>query len=227
MSPAAPTHADLQYQTAGEDVYRGDATAVVSRVAYAGTERLSIRRDGRSLRFEAEARYTRTAPDGKSGAEARFVQMLRPDGSFEDSLDDDPDFLTILNQPFAVRLDRVTLQDVRELHGRVPFAASSPLEGHTLLHGFLRPAVNGPIDGRPTAAVRFEAEGPMDGGLPGHGDAAVSGRMRMDGIAYYAVDDGLLLALNVTLTIDAHLHQRSVSLAVPIRIVYHRWIRAR
>jgi hypothetical protein len=226
LSPAAPAHADLQYQTVGDDVYQGESTATVSRVAYAGRERLSIRREGGSLRFEARARYTRTGPEGKSSAEALFVQMLRPDGSFEDSVDDDPDFLTILNQPFAARLDRVTLQDVRGLHRPVPFAASSPLEGHTLLHGFLRPAVSGPVEGRPTVAVRFQADGPMDGTLPGHADAAVAGRMRMDGIAYYALDDGLLLALDVTLTIDARLRERRSFVSFPVRIVYRRWIRA-
>lgn len=227
LSPAASAHADLQYQTAGEDLYQSESSATLSRVAYAGTERLSIRHEGRSLRFEAEARYTRAAADEKSVAEARFVQVLRPDGSFEDRVDDDPDFLTILNQPFAVRLDRATLQDVRELHGPVPFAASSPLEGHTLLRGFLRPAVNGPIEGRPTVAVRFQAEGPMEGALPGQTDAAVSGHMRMDGIAYYALDGGLLLALDVTLTIDARLRERSASASVPVRIIYTRRIRVR
>lgn len=226
MSQAAPAHADLQYQTVGDDVYQGEPTATASRVAYVGSERLSIQHQGGSLRFEARARYTRTGPEGKSSAEARFVQVLRPDGSFEDAVDDDPDFLTILNQPFAVRLDLVTLRDVRELHHPVPFAASSPLEGHTLLNGFLRPAANGPIEGRPTVAVRFEADGPMDGTLPGHADAAVAGRMRMDGTAYYALDDGLLLALDVTLTIDARLRERRESLSFPVRIVYRRWIRA-
>ena len=33
----------------------------------------------------------------------------------------------------------------------------------------------------------------MDGTLPGHADAAVAGRMRMDGTAYYALDDGCCL----------------------------------
>lgn len=226
MSHAAVPRADLQYQTAGEDVYRGESTSTVSRVAYSGTERLSIRRIDHSLRFEARAVYTRTAPEGKSSAKATFVQILRPDGSFEDSVDDDPDFLTILNQPFAVRLDSATLQDVRQLRGPVPFAASSPLDGHTLLHGFLRPAANGPIEGRPAAAVRFEAQGPMDGALPDHADGAVSGKMRMDGTAYYALDGGMLLAINVTLTIEAHLHEHGSSAPLPIRVVYRRWMRA-
>jgi len=226
LSTAAWAHADLQYQIVGDDVYRGASTEA-TRVAYAGTERLSVRREGGSIRFEARAKYTRTGPDGTSSAEARFVQLLRPDGSFEDSVADDPDFLTILDQPFAVRLDRATLADVRELHRPVPFAASSPLEGHSLLHGFLRPAAGGPVVGRPTVAVRFEAYGPMDGTLPGHADAALAGGTRMNGIAYYALDDALLLALQVTLTIDARLRERSTSVSVPVHIVYRRWIRAR
>jgi hypothetical protein len=213
------------YQTAGEDLYRIESSATVSRVSYVGTERLSIRREGRSLRFEAQARYTRSAPSGKSTAEARFIQTLQPNGSFEDTLDDDPEFLTILNQPFAVRLDPVTLRDVRSLHGRVPFSATSPLGGTTLLRGFLRPGVNGAVQGRPTVAVRFEAEGPMNGSLPGHADATVIGEMRMDGTAYYAIDDAVLLGLKVTMTIRARLRERQPSVSVPVLIVYRRAIR--
>jgi hypothetical protein len=207
-------------------VYRIESTATVSRVSYAGTERLSIRRDGKSLRFEAQARYTRSQSDGTRSAQALFVQMLKPNGAFEDRVDEDPDFLTILNQPFAVQLDRATLRDVRELRGRVPFAATSPLGASTVLRGFLRPGVNGPIDGRPSVAVRFEAGGPMSGALPGHADATVSGTIRMDGTAYYALDDALLLALTVTLTVDARLREPRRSVSVPVRIVYRRSIRA-
>jgi hypothetical protein len=226
MSQTAPAHADLQYQTAGEDIYRIESSATVSRVTYAGSERLSIRRDGRAVRFEAQARYTRTAPSGKTNAEALFVQTLEPNGSFEDRVDDDPEFLTILNQPFAVRLDAATLRDVRALRGRIPFSATSPLGGTTLLRGFLRPGVNGTIQGRPTVAVRFEAEGPMNGTLPGHADATVVGSMQMDGTAYYALDDAVLLGLNVTMTIQARLHEHQPSVSVPVRIIYRRWMRA-
>jgi hypothetical protein len=122
--------------------------------------------------------------------------VLRPDGAFEDRLDDDPDFLTILNQPFAARLDSATLLDVRELRKPVPFA------------------------------VRFQAAGPMNGKLPGHADANVAGKMRMDGTAYYALDNAMLLALNVTLTIDARLSESRPSVSVPVRITYRRSIRA-
>ena len=225
-SLSAPARADLQYETSGEDIYRIESSATISRVTYIGTERLSITRQGRELRFEARASYTRSGPDGQRKAEALFVQVLDPNGAFEDRINDDPDFLTILNQPFAVKLDPATLRDVRDLHGRVPFAASSTLGGTALLRGFLRPGVNGPIEGRPTVAVRFEAEGPMNGPLPGHADATVSGGMHMDGTAYYALDSAVLLGLNVTLTIHAGLRERRPSVAVPVRITYRRSIRA-
>ncbi len=216
----------MRYDTSGGDVYRIVSAATLSKVSYAGTERLSVRQDGKTWRFEARARYTRSGPDGKSRGQALFVQILLPNGTFEDRLDDDPDFLTILNQPFAVRLDAATLRDVRALRGRVPFSATSPLGAEAVLHGFLRPAGGGPIDARPTVGVRFEAESAMTGPLPGYAETLVSGRMRMDGTAYYALDDATLLALNITLTLDARLAQSRSSVAVPVRIVYFRSIRA-
>ncbi len=129
----------MQYETTGEDVYRVQPSGSVSRVAYRGTESLTITQEGSSRRFEARAHYLRDAPGERSNADASFVQVMRADGSFEDRIDDDPDFLTILNQPFAVELDPATLRDLRELRGRVPFDAASPLGGETMLRGFLRP----------------------------------------------------------------------------------------
>lgn len=124
-----------------------------------------------------------------------------------------------------MRLDTATLRDVRALRGRIPFSATSPLGGTALLRGFLRPGVNGAILGRPTVAVRFQAEGPMNGTLPGHADSTVIGTMRMDGTAYYALNDAMLLGLNVTMTIQARLRERQPPLSVPVRIIYRRWIR--
>ncbi len=65
----------------------------------------------------------------------------------------------------------------------------------------------------------------MTGELPGHAGATVSGSMRMDGTAYYALDDALLLGLNATLTIEARLHDPSSS-PMPVHITYRRTIRA-
>lgn len=218
--------AGVLYSASGEDLYRIQSAATSSRVTYSGTEQLSIARESKGWRFEARARYTREGPDGKERATARFVQVLQPDGTFEDRIDDDPDFLTILNQPFAVRLDKPTLRDLRTLHGSVPFSATSPLGAQAVLHGYLHPATGGPIDGRPTAAVRFEADGALTGPLPGYSGMLVSGTMRMDGTAYYALDDATLLALNVALTLDARLSQGRPSVSVPVKIVYRRAIRA-
>lgn len=221
-----PAFSGFRYDLAGEDVYRVKSAATVSRVSYTGSERLSARREGKTMRFEVRADYTRSSSDGKSKDAARFVTELLPDGSFVDDTDDDPDFLTILNQPFAIALDAATLRDLRQLHGRVPFSAASPLGGSAVLRGYLRPGASGSVGGRPTVGVRFEADGPMTGALPGHGAAAVSGNMRMDGTAFYALDDALLLALQVTLTLDATLRDRETGIAIPVKIVYRRSLRA-
>jgi hypothetical protein len=227
LAVTGPARADVLYETSGEDVYRIDSGGTFSKVSYEGSERLSARREGKTWRFEARAEYTRTGPDGTGPAQARFVQALLPDGTFEDRVDDDPDFLTILNQPFAVRLDASTLKDLRAMRGRVPFSATSPLGAEAVLHGYLRPAPAGPIDGNATVAVRFEAEGAMTGPLPGSTRMLVSGSMRMDGTAYYGLDGATLLALNVNLTLDTRLAQNQPTVSVPVRIVYRRSIRAK
>jgi hypothetical protein len=226
MAVAGPARADLQYAVAGDDLYRVESEGGLSRISYSGTERLTIRQSGKEIRFSARAHYTRSTGTTKSSAEAFFVQVLTESGWFDDRIDDDPDFLTILNQPFAVRLDAATLRDVSSLHGRVPFAARSPLGGESMLRGYLRPGVDGPVAGQPSVAVRFEAAGPMSGALQGRADQILGGDMHMDGTAYYAREDGILRALNVTLTIEARLRGKGPTDATPVRIVYHRSIRA-
>jgi hypothetical protein len=215
---------DQQYAMNGEDVYRVGSGGSISRVLYSGTQRLSVERQGKQATYDAQARYERSAGDAKAGVNARFVQELMPNGSFEDRIDEDPDFLTILNQPFAVQLDAATMRDLRGLRKPVPFDATSPLGGEAVLRGFLRPGTRGEINGRPAIAVRFEAEGPMSGPLPDHSDTTMTGRMHMDGSAYYSLDDAMLLALDATLTIDAQL--RNGQQTEPVRIVYRRFIRA-
>ncbi len=212
------------YHVSGEDDYRIGAAMPVSRIVYEGTERLDVTLGAdRRWHFGVQAHYTRTAEAGKADARAGFVQVLETDGSFADVADNDPDFLTILNQPFAIELDPTTMRDLRSLRGPIPFAAASPLGGD-VLHGLLRPAAGGAVDGRPVAAIHFEADGPMAGVLPKRAGASVDGIVRMDGTAYYAIGGRLLLALQATLTIDGTLHQNGN--AVPVHIVYKRSIRA-
>lgn len=212
------------YAVTGNDVFRIGATArTTSAVAYVGTQRLTIERDGSSRRYTADALYHRTGDSGEAAIHARFVQELARDGNFQDRSDDDPDFLTILNQPFAVQLDAKTISDLRALHRGVPFQAQSPFGG-SILHGFLRPRPAGRIGGTQAVGVGFEADGPMSGPMPQHPDAAITGDIRMDGTAYYSSGSALLLALDATITITGNLSQGSEE--VPVKIVYKRWIRA-
>ncbi len=219
--------ADQEYAVSGNDVYRIGSSATVAKITYEGTERLSITQAvGGTKRYTALARYTRNGDDGRASVQARFVQDMTPRGSFEDEVDEDPDFLTVLNQPFAIQLDAATLRDLRTLHKKVPFEASSPLGGDAVLRGFLRPAPGGQIDGAQVVAVKFEAEGVMTGTLPTKGSTArMSGQMRMEGTAYYSSSTALLLALDATLTIVAQLEQDAQN-RVPVHIVYRRAIRA-
>ena len=216
--------ADQRYEVAGVDTYQVGTTVASTQIAYAGTQQLNIETDSGGTRFSADVRYTRTDESGKASQEAKFVQVMTTAGNFEDRTDNDPDFLTVLNQPFAIELDPTTMQDLRTMQGPIPFQASSPF-GDSTLHGFLRPAgTGGRVSGRPVVGVRFEAGGPMTGSLPERADTTISGTIRMDGTAYYAADTALLYALNATLTIDGQLvdHQKQV----PVHIVYRRTIRA-
>ncbi|MBV8372328.1 MAG: hypothetical protein JOY69_03640 [Candidatus Eremiobacteraeota bacterium] len=219
-----PAFADQQYSMTGEDLYRVGSAGIVSRIEYVGQQMLTVQRQNGHTRYAAQAEYARSAADGSSHANARFVQELVPGGSFVDEVNDDPDFLTVLNQPFAVVLDAVTLRDLRNLHGAVPFSATSPLGGEAVLRGFLRPGTNGQIGGRPVVAVKFEAQGPMTAPMPARVKATMSGQMRMDGVAFYSLNSAMLLALDATLTIVARLRDGPETL--PVRIVYRREIRA-
>lgn len=215
--------ASLTYFVSGTDSYRVGTDAVQTRINYSGTQTLTTRDDGPARRFVAEATYTRVDEVGKASVHARFVQEMLHDGSFEDRVDDDPDFLTILNQPFAIQLDASTMHDLRLLKGQVPFEATSPLGG-ARLHGFLRPTVAGAVvSGKDATGVRFSATGPMTGALPDHPQALLDGVIHMDGTAYYALAGALLISLDATLTIEGKLRDKDSTL--PVRIVYHRTIR--
>ena len=212
-----------KYDVSGNDSYKIGSTMPTTSIAYTGAQRLTVEQSGKDRRYTAEASYTRSDDNGKATAHARFVQELTGQGSFEDRSDEDPDFLTVLNQPFAVQLDATTLRDIRTMHHEIPFQAESPLGGSTL-HGYLSPQPGGKINGRSVVGVHFQAEGPMTGPLPQRPETSISGKVRMDGAAYYAADGALLLALDATLTIDGNLLNRRDS--VPVQIVYRRKIRA-
>lgn len=93
------------------------------------------------------------------------------------------------------------------------------------MHGFLRPDGKGLVAGRPAVAIVFDAQGSMDGAVPSHGQTRMSGRIHMNGTAYYAASDALLLELDATLRVDANLSAPGAA-PTPVRIVYRRTIRA-
>jgi hypothetical protein len=213
--------ADQLYNVTGTDRYSIGNALDKTDIVYAGSEHLRIEHHGNARVYTADVSYVRTDDAGKAAVRARFVQELGADGTFVDKDDDDPDFLTVLNQPFAVQLDPVTMGDLRKLRGPVPFKAVSPLGG-AQLRGTLRSAARGLVGGETAVGVRFQADGPMDGALPEHPGAVLAGRMHIDGTAYYGTSSDLLLSLDATLTIDGAL--RGDDHAVPVRITYRRTI---
>ncbi len=219
-----PAKADQAYAVSGNDRYQIGQTDLQTSIAYSGTQRLSITQDGAKRRFTAQATYTRSDSAGKVPAQASFVQEMSPEGELKDRMDLDPDYLTVLNQPFAVELDIATLQDLQHLRGRVPFSFPAPMTGGTLA-GYLQRGGMGRLGGRPVLSVAFDANGPMAGPLPDHSQMSITGTMRMRGTAYYAVrGEPLLLALDETLSISGTL--RDGEHTSPVKIVYQRSIKA-
>jgi len=196
---------------------------MASHTVFNGSEQLQIAKTPTSTRYAVEARYTRSNQSGSTESQAHFVQELAPGGSFTDRENDDPDTLTILNQPFAVQLDSTTLSQLSRLRGSLPFDASSPIGGGTL-RGSLRRADNGVVDGAPAIGVRFEATGEMRGSLPDRPEIAIAGSVQMNGTAYYSARTALLVALVARLTITGTLRDQKD--ATPVRIIYERTLRA-
>lgn len=219
-----PAQADQRYVVSGNDRYSIGQSDLRSDISYAGAQTLTVRKDGALTRFTAQAHYTRSDAAGKVPAQATFVQVMTPQGELQDRADLDPDYLTVLNQPFAVELDKQTLAELLHLRGKLPFSFPAPMTDGTL-QGFLQRGSIGRVNSRPALAVDFDAAGPMTGPLPDHTALSISGTMHMRGTAYYAVrGDALLLALNETLTITGTLHDSSGS--SPVSIVYRRSIKA-
>ncbi len=222
LAGAVPAAADELYAVQGNDTFViGAQTA--SSAAFNGSEDLRVAKTPTTTRYSVDARYTRSDQNGTTPSRAHFVQELDPSGSFLDRENDDPDALTILNQPFAVQLDGATFDQLDQLRGALPFSANSPVGGGTL-RGSLQRATDGMVDGVPAVGVRFVAVGTMRGALPDHPNVAVRGTVKMDGTAYYSRRSGLLVALVAKLSIDGKLRDSKV--VTPVHIVYARTIRA-
>jgi hypothetical protein len=206
----------------GKDSFSIGAGDIQSEISYAGTESLRVTHRGRVTRMRAKVTYVRSDGAASTPATGEFVADLLPSGETLDSSDRDPDYLTVLNQPFAAQLDRSTLADLRTLRGALPFDVPSPFTGSSL-HGYLQHIPSGAIGSRRSIGVRFEAAGPMKGQLPDRPGLTLAGTIAMRGTAYYDANSALLLALDTTVTITGNVSNRSNN--DPVTIVYSRIIR--
>lgn len=219
----APAFGDQSYAVNGTDQYQIGGEHLSTNIGYVGSQQLSISRRGRTTRFSARVRYERTNQSSKSSSSASFVQEMTPAGELKDSANFDPDYLTVLNQPFAVQLDAATLRDIRKLVGRVPFDFPSPITGGSL-RGYLQRGSISRFGATPVMAVSFDAVGPMRGPLPDHPNISIRGSMRMSGTAYYSLRNALLMGLDEKLAITGNLKERAK--LTPVTIVYWRSIKA-
>jgi hypothetical protein len=224
LAPANAQAHVQDYATAGTDSFRIAARELQTQIEYAGDQRLTIARTGSVTHFTAAAAYVRREGGTAAHATGTFASTILPDGEQRDDGNADPDYLTILNQPFSIQLDAPTLRDLRSLAGAVPFDFPSPMTGAPL-HGSLRRLADGMLGGRRVLGIAFTARGPLDGALPDRPGMALRGSIKMNGTAYYAYADALLLALNATLEIDGQVAGSGQS--EPVTIVYKRTIRPR
>ena len=222
---AAPASAETPakvYEIGGEDSFRIAGRDMHSQIIYTGTQRLAIERHGNVTRFTATVSYDRHEGGTATHATGKYASVILANGDQHDETDNDPDYLTILNQPFSIELDAPTMKDLRSLTRAMPFDVSSPMTGAPL-HGSLRRLPDGSMNGRRVLGIAFVAKGPLQGALPDRPDMQLSGTITMNGTAYYAYADALLLALDATLQIDGRIANSGQN--DPVTIVYKRTIR--
>jgi len=225
LSLTAPIGAETSvqwYRTAGEDSYQIAGHAERTDIVYAGSQRLAIERQGNVTQFTANVSYDRRESGAARHATGAFSSSIQADGEERDESDGDPDYLTILNQPFSIELDAPTLRDLRSLVRAVPFDFPSPMTGAPL-HGSLRRLPDGVLNGKRVLGIAFAAQGPLNGTLPDRPETSLSGTITMNGTAYYAYADALLLALDATLQIEGRVANSGQN--DPVTIVYKRTIR--
>ncbi len=197
----APACADGDFRVDGHDRFRIGSQDGSGETTYAGVQHITTKRVGRATRYTAHVTYTKTDRGTRSTATARFVSTLAPDGEQHDVTNADPDYLTVLNQPFAIQLDVATFRDLTRLVGAVPFDLPSPITGATL-HGTIKRAVSSVTRTSHLLGVAFEAAGPLAGALPDRPNLKLVGTVSMRGTAYYTYTTYELVALTAVLAID-------------------------
>ena len=221
VASAEAARADQAYAVEGHDTFRDGNRDVRSETVYHGVQRLTVTHTGRATTYSAIVEYDRTGEGGRQHQRASFTSTLLPSGEQRDGPGSDPDYLTVLNQPFAVQLDAPTMRDLGHVRRPVPFDFPSPMTGATL-RGTLRRVPDAMVGATRAMGIAFEAKGPLHGALPDRPAMQLAGTITMKGTAYYAYGSALLLALDATLAIEGALddtEHRS-----PVSIVYSRSI---
>lgn len=201
---AAPVSANPQSQTYtldGSDAFRIPGRQLQSVITYHGREALSFETISNATKFHAFVTYVKNDGPASTRTHAAYALTMSPSGELSNQQNADPDYLTILNQPFSVQLDEPTMRDLRALLQPVPFDFPSPMTGAPL-HGTLRRLLDGTLDGVRVLGIAFSASGPLAGSLPDRPSLALHGNITMNGTAYYAYANALLLALDATLLIE-------------------------
>jgi hypothetical protein len=211
------------YVVAGHDSFAIGQDDVTSEVTYSGRETLAVSHRGSTTRYDARVTYERSDGTASTSAKAEYVADVTPAGDTLDAENDDPDYLTVLNQPFAAELDTATLADLRSLRGTIPFDFPSPVSG-TSLHGYLRHVPSGMLGTHRAIGVTFEAAGAMLGELPDRPGLALHGTISMHGTAFYDARTALLLSLETTVTIAGTVSNRADK--NPVTITFARRIRS-
>jgi hypothetical protein len=220
---ALPVRAAQSYVVSGRDSFSIGDNEISSEVSYAGTQTLTIVHKAHVTRYAAHVDYTRSDGTASTGATSDYVADVLPTGVTLATADRDPDYLTVLNQPFAANLDPSTLGDLRSLRGSVPFDFPSPFTGSSL-HGYLQHVPSGMVGPRRSIGVTFEAVGPMRGSLPDRPGLTLRGNIAMRGTAFYDVKTAVLLSLETTVTISGNVSNRAGK--DPVTIVFRRSLRA-
>lgn len=221
-APAAAAGADQGYTVDGSDVFRVGDNDALTQTLYHGMQRLSIARSGSTTTYVARVEYDKQGAGGKQHQRASFTTTVLASGEQRDGPSRDPDYLTVLNQPFSVQLDAPTMRDLGHVKRPVPFDFPSPMTGATL-HGTLRRLPDALVGGVRAMGIAFGANGPLHGSLPDRPAMELAGTITMKGTAYYSYDSALLLALDATLAIDGTLDATATH--SPVSIVYARSIR--
>jgi len=220
---AAAARADQAYAVEGRDTFRAGTGDVRSETVYHGVQRLTIVRKGKTTTYDARVEYDRDSDGGRQHQRASFISSVLPSGQQKDGPASDPDYLTVLNQPFAVQLDAPTMRDLAHVTRAVPFDFPSPMTGAPL-RGTLRRLPDSIVSGVRSMGIAFEAAGPLHGALPEKPTVALAGTIKMKGTAYYAYASALLVSLDATLAIDGNIDDSARR--APVSIVYTRSIRS-